>query len=153
MKYVTELQNIYQNDGYSFLAFSQSKYFSKKTEICFRPANEWIGGVVSIISGDGKGQTQVITDNATNTITVTDWDTTLGDPAAGSRYSLAYTKGGSVIVNVRHSDLIYGGFKVLGMNEGGYTFKVSPIGEVQIVDNLKINNLEIKHYQVDITLS
>ncbi len=95
-------------------------------------ADEWINGSISIIAGTGKGQTQTITDNANNTITVADWDATLGDPAANSIYHLAYAKGGDVLVNVQHSDLVYGGFKVLGMDGGGYAFMVGPDGDVAV---------------------
>ena len=98
-------------------------------------ADEWIGGTITIIGGTGAGQVQKITDNATNTITVTDWDTTLGDPAANSIYHLAYAKGGDIIANIQNSDIVYGGFKVAGIDDGGYIFRISPDGDVEIGGN------------------
>jgi len=95
-------------------------------------ADAWIGGTISIIAGSGKGQTQVITDNTTTVITVADWSTTLGDPAASSVYHLAYARGGDVVANIQNSDLAYGGFRILGMDSGGYILRVGPDGDVVI---------------------
>ena len=39
---------------------------------------------------------------------------------------------GDVIVDVRYSNNTYGGFKVIGDDSGGYVFKVSPAGDIDI---------------------
>ncbi|MBU4539600.1 MAG: hypothetical protein KJ689_13560, partial [Bacteroidetes bacterium] len=98
-------------------------------------ADAWIGGSISIISGTGSGQTQTITTNTTTAITVADWDTALGDPAVNSVYQLSYAKGGDVLVAIQNSDLLYGGFKVSGGDNGGYVFRVSASGNVEIGGN------------------
>ncbi len=95
-------------------------------------ADEWIGGTVSIVSGDGASQTQLITDNTTTQITVADWDATLGDPATNSYYTLNYNRGGDVLVGIGQSHLQIGGFKILGADSGSYVFKVSADGDVEI---------------------
>ena len=99
-------------------------------------ADEWIGGTVTIIGGDGAGQVQKITDNTTTTITVADWTgTDLDVTVANSIYHLAYAKGGDIIANIQNSDIVYGGFKVAGIDDGGYIFRISPDGDVEIGGN------------------
>ena len=95
-------------------------------------ADEWIGGTVSIVSGTGASQTQLITDNTTTVITVADWDGTLGDPAANSYYTLNYARAGDVLVNIGQTHLEIGGFKIIGSDSGSYVFKVSADGDVEI---------------------
>jgi hypothetical protein len=95
-------------------------------------ADEWIGGTVSIVSGDGASQTQLITDNDATSVTVADWDATLGDPAANSYYTINYARAGDVLVNIGQSHLQIGGFKILGNDSGSYVFKVSADGDVEI---------------------
>ncbi len=95
----------------------------------------WINGTVSIISGPGAGQTQTITDNDATSITVVDWDTILGDPAVNSIYQLTYIGGGDVIVNISNSNLSFGGFKILGNDNGSYALRVTPDGNVEIGGN------------------
>ena len=96
-------------------------------------ADEWIGGTVTIIGGAGAGQVQKITDNTTTTITVADWTgTDLDVTVAGSIYHLAYARGGDIIANIQNSDIVYGGFKVAGIDDGGYIFRISPDGDVEI---------------------
>ena len=51
---------------------------------------------VRIISGGGAGQSQIITGADRTKITVGDWDTTIGDPAAGSGYRIVKPMKGSV---------------------------------------------------------
>jgi len=92
--------------------------------------DEWIGGTVTIVTGNGKGQTQTITDNDATSITVADWDTTLGDPAVNSVYRLSYAPGGDILVDAVNSNNIFGGFKMLGSDNGGYAFRVAPDGDV-----------------------
>jgi len=95
----------------------------------------WIGGTISIVSGTGSGQVRDVLANSATTVTVddatttTDWSPT---PDATSVYHLAYSRGGDVLVNIQNSDIVYGGFKVLGMGNGGYVFRVSPNGNVEI---------------------
>jgi len=95
-------------------------------------ADEWIGGTITIVAGAGKGQTQTITDNDATSITVTDWDAALGDPSANSVYRLNYAPAGDVLVNIANANAIFGGFKVLGNDNGGYAFRVAPDGSVRI---------------------
>lgn len=94
--------------------------------------DEWIGGAVTIISGAGRGQTQTITDNDATSITVADWDAALGDPAANSVYRLSYAPGGDILMNLANSNNIFGGFKILGNDNGGYAFRVAPDGNVYV---------------------
>ncbi|UMX47940.1 MAG: NYN domain-containing protein [Candidatus Nealsonbacteria bacterium DGGOD1a] len=94
--------------------------------------DEWIGGAVTIVSGAGRGQTQTITDNDATSITVADWDATLGDPAANSVYRLSYAPGGDILMNLANSNNIFGGFKILGNDNGGYAFRVAPDGNVYV---------------------
>ncbi|MDF1498684.1 MAG: hypothetical protein P1P85_05045 [Patescibacteria group bacterium] len=99
-------------------------------------ASAWIGGTVTIIGGPGAGQVQKITANDTTTITVADWTgTALDVTVANSIYHLAYAKGGDVITNIQNADIVYGGFKVAGMDSGGYVFRISPDGDVEIGGN------------------
>ena len=95
-------------------------------------ADEWIGGTITIVAGAGKGQTQTITDNDATVITVADWDATLGDPSANSVYRLSYAPAGDVLANIANANAIFGGFKVLGNDNGGYAFRVAPDGSVHI---------------------
>ncbi len=39
---------------------------------------------------------------------------------------------GDVIVDVRYSNSTYGGFKVIGSDSGGYAFRISPSGDVEV---------------------
>jgi len=96
--------------------------------------DEWIGGTISIISGTGAGQIRTILDNDANTIVIdndntTEWNT---NPDITSVYKLAYARAGDIIANIQNSDIAYGGFRINGMDQGGYIFKVGPDGDVNI---------------------
>ncbi|HOI97236.1 MAG TPA: hypothetical protein PLA19_01905, partial [Candidatus Pacearchaeota archaeon] len=95
-------------------------------------ADEWIGGTITIVAGAGKGQTQTVTDNDATVITVADWDAALGDPSANSVYRLSYAPAGDVLANIANANAIFGGFKVLGNDNGGYAFRVAPDGNVYV---------------------
>ena len=94
--------------------------------------DEWIGGTVYIISGTGYGQERTITDSDATSVTVAAWTT---NPDTTSFYRLAYLQGGDVIVDIANSSNNYGGFKITGMDNGGYIFRVGPDGNVEIGGN------------------
>ncbi len=94
--------------------------------------DEWIGGTVYIISGAGYGQERTITDSDATSVTVAAWTV---NPDTTSAYRLTYQQGGDVIVDVANSSNNIGGFKIAGMDNGGYVFRVGPDGNVEIGGN------------------
>ena len=85
-----------------------------------------IGGTVKITSGTAIGEIREITDNATTTITV--GTAFSAEPDSSEFY--ATPMAGDVIVDVRHSNLTSGGFKVMGLND--YVMKVTADGKIEL---------------------
>jgi hypothetical protein len=93
----------------------------------------WANGTIYIISGAGAGQERTVSSNTATVITVSSAWTV--QPNTTSFYRLAYQQGGDVIVDVANSSNNIGGFKVAGMDNGGYVFRVGPAGNVEIGGN------------------
>jgi len=55
-----------------------------------------------------------------------------GDPNHAENLTLGTQGTGDVLVDIIDSNTTYGGFKILGSDSGGYIFRVSPTGSVEI---------------------